>query len=81
MPLLGRQPCGGCGQDGNTQSLASQPQAPRYDIPLPGLNRPVGSGSVLGQLLYGVGIQPCGGCQQRKQAMNRTVGFRPIGWV
>lgn len=69
--------CGGCGQS----PVTSGPGRPLFSVPVPGLTQPVGSGSVVASLLSRVGVQPCGGCRQRKEKMNRAVGFRPVGWV
>ncbi len=68
--------CGGCGQQAQAQA-----QQPRFQIPIPGLSHPVGSGSVVKSVLGRLGAQPCGGCNKRANTMNGAVGFRPIGWV
>ena len=68
--------CDGCGRDAQQRQ-----QQPRFSIPVPGLSRPIGSGSVVANVLSRLGVQPCGGCNQRANAMNGAVGFRPAGWV
>ena len=52
-----------------------------HQIPFPGLSRPVGAGSILANLFRRVGVEPCGGCEERKEALDRRVEFIPPGWV
>ncbi len=50
-------------------------------IPMLGVSQPVGAGSILASLFQRVGVEPCGGCQERKEALDRRVEFVPPGWV
>lgn len=40
---------------------------------------PAGLGDVIKRVTGAVGIDPCKGCQRRAAALNRWIGFRPIG--
>jgi len=46
-------------------------------LPIPGLTHPVGLGDVLAAMTSAVGVKPCGGCQRRKEELNRRVRFNP----
>lgn len=52
-----------------------------YRLRLPGFLRDedVGLGDVLKRAASAVGIQPCGGCQQRAAALNRWMVFTGRG--
>lgn len=61
------------------------PRQPPYSgrrITIPGLHQPVGAGDVVSGFLSGFGIETnqCGGCQKRREAMNRGLQFVPSGW-
>jgi hypothetical protein len=47
-------------------------------IPIPGLHGMVGLGQVIAAMTQKVGIQPCGGCKKRQEALDRAVLFQ--GW-
>ncbi len=38
-----------------------------------------GLGDVVKTMTRAVGLDPCGGCQRRAAALNRWVGFTPVG--
>lgn len=46
-------------------------------IRLPFLNRPVGLGDAIRKATEAVGIQPCGGCEERRKKLNQRVQFNP----
>ena len=50
---------------------------PRHVVRLPGFLRdePVGLGTVIKRTTTALGIQPCGGCTQRAERLDRFVGF------
>ena len=50
-----------------------------FTIPLPFLRQSIGSGDMVKQLTDALHIRQCGGCEDRQQAMNRTLEFRPWG--
>lgn len=52
-------------------------RGPRVVVPVPGLHRAQGLGDVVKRLTSAVGIEPCGGCQQRAEKLNRAVRFSP----
>lgn len=41
-------------------------------IPVP-VQQPVGTGTALSRLLERIGIRPCGGCDRRKQWLDRRI--------
>lgn len=41
-------------------------------IPIP-VQQPVGAGTALASLLGRIGIRPCGGCERRKQWLDRWI--------
>lgn len=51
------------------------------NVRIPGLGAPVGLGDLVARATKAVGIKPCGGCQKRKQRLNRLVQFagKPAG--
>lgn len=53
----------------------------RYRIPVPGVQRPVGSGDLVKRItdFLGLGKKPCGGCEERRARMNERVVFGPPG--
>jgi hypothetical protein len=59
--------------DRQTKSEISHP----YRVRLPGfiVDEEVGLGDVIKQVTYRIGIEPCGGCEQRAAALNRLVVF------
>jgi hypothetical protein len=48
-----------------------------YKVRLPGFitGEEVGLGDVVKRATYAMGIQPCGGCEQRAAALNRWMVF------
>lgn len=48
---------------------------PRFNVPVPGLQRQVGAGDVVAGVTRAVGIQPCGRCKKRQAALNRLLAF------
>lgn len=54
---------------------------PRHQVRLPRFvtDETVGLGDVIKRATSAVGIQPCGGCAQRAQRLNRWVGFSGRG--
>jgi hypothetical protein len=49
-----------------------------HRISVPGLiSTEIGLGDVIARIASGVGIQPCGGCRRRAQALNSWVSFTP----
>lgn len=48
---------------------------------LPFLAEPVGAGTAIARLTEAVRVKPCGGCQKRKEALDRAVEFVPMGWT
>ena len=49
-----------------------------HRISVPGLiSKEIGLGDVIARIASGVGIQPCGGCRRRAQALNSWVSFTP----
>jgi hypothetical protein len=56
------------------QEGASRP----FTIPLPFLRESIGSGDMVKSLTDALSIRQCGGCEQRQEAMNRAVQFRPL---
>lgn len=54
------------------------PPPPRQrQVRIPFLRRAVGLGDVVAGATGAVGIQPCGGCQQRKDWLNQRVRLIP----
>ena len=51
---------------------------PVIRIPAP-VKSATGLGDVVKRVTGAVGIDPCRGCRQRAAALNRWVGFQPIG--
>jgi len=60
------------------------------DINVPFIKTPLGAGDLVKKLTSAAGIKPCGGCQKRAEALNRTVTITPrwtvppevpAGWV
>jgi hypothetical protein len=61
----------------NAPQPARNPQ-PAWEVPVPGLNGPVGLGAAISGLLSGLfGVQPCGGCKARAEALDQRVGLKP----
>jgi hypothetical protein len=48
---------------------------PRFNVPVPGMQRQVGAGDVVARVTRAVGVQPCGGCKKRQAALNRLLAF------
>ena len=47
-----------------------------FHMRLPGfIQEEVGLGDVIKKITYGMGIKPCGGCEQRAAALNRWLRF------
>ena len=61
----------------NTGSTHNQPHQPAHRIRLPGflVEEEIGLGDVVKKATYAMGIKPCGGCQQRADALNRWMSF------
>jgi hypothetical protein len=59
-----------------------QPQAKDMHVPanisVPFLKQPIGLGDVVAGATETMGITPCGGCQKRKEALNRAVRLNPF---
>ena len=54
----------------------SEPQP--LHIPVPFLNREIGAGDLLKAAIQNtLGVKPCGGCDERRKALNRRVVFNP----
>ncbi len=51
---------------------------PVLRIPAP-VKGATGLGDVIKRVTGAVGIDPCRGCQKRAAALNRWVGFKPLG--
>ncbi len=51
---------------------------PVLRIPAP-VKHPAGLGDMIKTLTGKLGFEPCGGCEKRAVALNRWVGFRPVG--
>jgi len=51
-------------------------QAPT-NISVPFLHQSVGLGDAVARMTQAFGVKPCGGCQQRKEALNRRVQLNP----
>jgi len=62
---------------GQAQQAQSQGQDPRFAIPVPGLHSAIGAGSAIERFTRALGIEPCGGCKQRRDALDRMVRFNP----
>lgn len=56
-----------------------QRQDPRQpaSVRVPGLTHPVGLGDFLAAATSALGVKPCGGCQKRKEELNRWMQFNP----
>ncbi|GAB4557312.1 MAG: hypothetical protein Tsb0020_01330 [Haliangiales bacterium] len=50
---------------------------PVLNIPVP-VAKETGLGSAIKTVTRKLGIEPCGGCNQRAAALDRWVGFKPI---
>ena len=50
-----------------------------FTVPLPFLRQSIGSGDMVKQLADALHIRQCGGCEERQQAMNGVLEFRPWG--
>ena len=53
--------------------------APAHRVRLPGflLEEEIGLGDVVKRVTYGLGIEPCGGCEKRAAVLNRWIHFTP----
>jgi hypothetical protein len=49
-----------------------------FTIPIPFLRDTVGAGDLVKSLTDALRIPQCGGCQERQERMNSTLGFRPM---
>jgi hypothetical protein len=49
-------------------------------IPLPFLRETVKAGDLVKSLTDALRVPQCGGCQERQEAMNGALQFRPIRW-
>lgn len=47
------------------------------DIKLPFIKVPIGAGDLVKAATTALGVKPCGGCQQRAEAVNRLLNFTP----
>lgn len=66
----------------NETDNRAQPETPvpaRHRVRLPGflIEQDVGLGSVIKRSTSYIGINPCGGCQRRANALNRWIVFSP----
>lgn len=61
----------------NEQSPQNHPQRAQFQVPVPYLSESTGLGDVIRRITEAFGVKPCGGCEQRQQALNRWAGFRP----
>jgi hypothetical protein len=52
-------------------------ERPLHHVRLPGfvVDEDIGLGDVIQRTTSYLGIQPCGGCDQRRAALNRWIGF------
>jgi hypothetical protein len=49
-----------------------------FAVPIPFLREAVGSGDLVKRLTDALHIRQCGGCEDRQNAMNQAVAFRPM---
>lgn len=54
-------------------------QTPLMQVPVPGLQRPIGIGDVIANITKAVGVKPCSPCQRRRVMLNKLFGFDPKG--
>ncbi len=47
------------------------------NISVPFLQESMGLGDVVQNVTQAFGVKPCGGCQQRKEQLNRRIQFNP----
>ncbi len=66
------------------QLLFSQQQQPEpqeiespANVTVPFLHQSIGLGDVIANMTQAFGVKPCGGCQQRKEQLNRAMQFNP----
>lgn len=52
---------------------------PLMQLPVPGLQKPIGAGDVIANITKAVGLKPCTPCEQRRQQLNRLFQFQPKG--
>ena len=60
------------------EQIRSDRARPRHRVRLPGFihnDEEIGLGDVVKSITFAVGIQPCGGCEQRRAALNRWMVF------
>ena len=50
-----------------------------YRVRLPGFvsDEPIGLGDIIKRVTYTAGIEPCGGCERRAEALNNWLVFSP----
>ena len=50
---------------------------PRWVLKVPLIRKKLGLGDLVEKATTAVGVRPCGGCGQRKRALNRLLGVEP----
>jgi hypothetical protein len=60
----------------NLHDLQQQEREP-LRIRIPFLREQIGLGDVISNATSAVGVQPCGGCQERQQQLNQRIVFNP----
>ena len=63
-------------------NIQAKPTAPKpHRVRLPGflIDDDIGLGDAIKRATYAMGIQPCGGCEQRAVALNRWMQFSRRG--
>ena len=60
-------------------STEPRPQEPNQPMQLrvPFLNQPMGLGDAIRAATEALGVQPCGGCEERRKKLNQRVQFNP----
>jgi hypothetical protein len=60
------------------QQQQQQPEEPApRNISIPFLRESIGLGDAVANITQAFGVQPCGGCQKRKDALNKRVQLNP----
>jgi hypothetical protein len=47
----------------------------RFRLKIPGLKRRIGAGDVVREVTDALGVDPCDGCERRKERLNRFLSF------
>lgn len=61
--------------------LVRTPLPPGSDprsIRVPFIKKPIPAGDAIARITQAVRIQPCGGCERRRQALNQRLIFKPL---